>query len=238
MSPMQDAHALVIGIANYQYINKLPREVLNDAQDIHDLLTNPQYCGYPEDNVRLLLDEQATQSAIRRELSDLAERSSPESTAFIYISSHGGRILAGPNEGEYLLPVGVEVEYDDEGNIVLEADGQPLLAADTAISSSDPSLTANVTDTTTIGFAPGALELDRQGKAKIREILGTRSLREQLLAVRRCLADLVAWHTAHAAAAKTGRLPPDWLESLSAQAQRMLDRWDQHMVEMKAHVQN
>ena len=88
------------------------------------------------------------------------------------------------------------------------------------------------------GLAPGALELDRLGKARIREILGTRSLREQLLAVRRCLADLVAWHTAHSPAAKTGQIPPDWLGSLSAQAQQMLDNWDQHMAEMKAHVQN
>jgi hypothetical protein len=137
MSAMDNAHALVIGIANYRYINKLPKEVLNDAQDIHDLLINPQYCGYPEDNVRLLLDEQASQSAIRQQLADLSERSDPESTAFIYISGHGGRILAGPNEGEYLLPVGVEVEYDGEGNMVRDADGQPLLAADTAISSTE-----------------------------------------------------------------------------------------------------
>ena len=117
-SAMDNAHALVIGIANYQSINKLPKEVLKDAQDIRDLLVNPQYCGYPEDNVRLLLDEQATQTAIRQELADLAERSDPESTAFIYISSHGGRVVAGPNQGEYLLPVGVELEYDEEGNRV------------------------------------------------------------------------------------------------------------------------
>lgn len=88
------------------------------------------------------------------------------------------------------------------------------------------------------GIAPGAIELDRQGKARIREILETRSLREKLLAVRRCLADLVAWYAAHFPAVKTDQLPPDWLDSLSAQAQRMLDKWDQHMVEMKAHVQN
>ena len=88
------------------------------------------------------------------------------------------------------------------------------------------------------GIAPGTLELDRQGKARIREILGTRSLREKLLSIRRCLADLVAWYTAHFSAARTDQLPPDWLGSLSAQAQRMLDKWDQHMLEMKAHVQN
>jgi hypothetical protein len=132
---MDNAHALVIGIANYQYINNLPEAVLKDAQDIRDLLTNPQYCGYPEDNVKLLLDKAATRSAIRQELDDLAERSDPESSAFIYISSHGGRILAGPKQGEYLLPVGVELERDEEGNVKQDEDDLPLLDADTAISS-------------------------------------------------------------------------------------------------------
>ena len=88
------------------------------------------------------------------------------------------------------------------------------------------------------GIAPGAFEVDRQGKARIREIRGTRALREKLLAIRRCLADLVAWYTALFSAGKTDQLPPAWLDSLSTQAQRMLDKWDQHMVEMKAHVQN
>ena len=55
MSAMDNAHALVIGIANYQQINKLPPTVLKDAQNIHDLLIDPQHCGYPPDNVGLLL---------------------------------------------------------------------------------------------------------------------------------------------------------------------------------------
>ena len=47
MPAMDNAHALVIGIANYQQINKLPPTVLKDAQDIYDLLVAPQHCGYP-----------------------------------------------------------------------------------------------------------------------------------------------------------------------------------------------
>ncbi len=79
------------------------------------------------------------------------------------------------------------------------------------------------------GAAPGALELDRRGKAAIRELLALRALRDQLQAVRSCLADLVAWQAAH--------LPDDAdpvLKDAPAQTRHMLDRWDQHIAEMGA----
>ena len=105
MPAMDKAYALVIGIANYEQINKLPPIVLKDARDTRDLLFDPQHCGYPPDNVQLLLDGEATQAAIRQALADLATRSDPDSTVFFYLSSHGGQIETGPHAGEYLLPV-------------------------------------------------------------------------------------------------------------------------------------
>jgi hypothetical protein len=83
------------------------------------------------------------------------------------------------------------------------------------------------------GAAPGALELDRQGKVAIRELLALRALRDQLLMVRNSLADLVAWYEAHlpgdADQAMEGLLTPSL-----AQTHRMLDQWDRHMAEMGA----
>lgn len=105
MSAMESAHALVVGIANYQKINRLPETVLKDAQDIHNLLISPQHCGYSPDNVQLLLDGQATQASLRQALADLVQRSDQDSTVFIYVSSHGGSVEFGPHAGEYLLPV-------------------------------------------------------------------------------------------------------------------------------------
>ena len=98
------------------------------------------------------------------------------------------------------------------------------------------------------GGAPGGLQLDREGEARIREVLGTHSLRDQLLLIRGCLADLVAFFDKLAPADQAGapadqagapadQADPsafDWLAPLSAQTQRMLDGWDQHMREMKA----
>jgi hypothetical protein len=105
MPGMGNAHALVIGIANYQHINRLPPTVIKDAQDIHDLLVDPQHCGYPPANVQFLRDDQATQAVIRQALGDLADRSGEDAVVFFYISSHGGRVGSGPHAGEYLLPV-------------------------------------------------------------------------------------------------------------------------------------
>jgi hypothetical protein len=107
--PLNNAHALVVGIANYQHVNRLPLTVLNDARDIYALLIDPQHCGYLNENVQLLLDEQATQSGLRQALAELAKRSTADSTVLIYISSHGGRTEAAESSREYLLPMDADL---------------------------------------------------------------------------------------------------------------------------------
>jgi len=119
MSIMDNAHGLVIGIANYQHINKLPNTVLDDANDVHKLLTDENHCAYPPDNVMLLPDEKATQSAVRGALGILAQRSNQESIVFIYLSSHGGRIESGAYAGEYILPV--DTVYTSDGSLAESA---------------------------------------------------------------------------------------------------------------------
>jgi hypothetical protein len=110
---MENAHALVAGIANYQAINPLPPTVLKDAQDIHDTLVNPNYCGYFPNNVQLLLDQEATGDAFRQALSDLDNRSDKDSNVFFYLSSHGGQVESGPHAGEYILPIDVDYTSDE-----------------------------------------------------------------------------------------------------------------------------
>src|SRR5262245_6170447 len=102
---MDNAHALVIGIANYQNIQGLPATVINDAKAVYNLLVDPNLCGYKPEHVTLLSDNDATQAAIRKGLAGLATRCDGDSTVFFYISSHGGRVESGPQAGEYLLPV-------------------------------------------------------------------------------------------------------------------------------------
>lgn len=107
MPAMDNAHALIIGIARYQSldITPLPETVTKDAKDIYELLIDPHHCAYPPDNVQLLLNEQATQEAILQALEKMAKETDPESVVSFYISSHGGRISSGEHAGNYLLPV-------------------------------------------------------------------------------------------------------------------------------------
>lgn len=112
MTIVDNAYALVVGIANYHHINKLPTTVLQDAQDIYKLLISEQHCGYQPNNVQLLLDHQATNEALRQALVSLAGHSNPDSTVFIYLSCHGGQTETEPYAGEYLLPVDTVLSSD------------------------------------------------------------------------------------------------------------------------------
>jgi len=109
---MENAHALIVGIANYKTVNPLPPVVLQDAQDVYNTLVNPNQGGYYPNNVCLLLDQQATQAALRQALADLATRSDPDSVVTIYLSGHGGQIESGPYAGEYILPIDVDYTSD------------------------------------------------------------------------------------------------------------------------------
>jgi hypothetical protein len=103
-----NAHALVVGIAEYKYAPNLPNAVFNDAQDIHAVLQDPTICAYPHDptRVKLLRNSEATKDAILDHLATLAKTSDAESWVFVYFSGHGGQLRWGPDAGEYLLPYG------------------------------------------------------------------------------------------------------------------------------------
>ena len=100
----RNGYALIIGIANYPGVNKLPGTILKDARDIHDLLLSPAHCGYLQANIRLLLDEGAKAEGIRQGLRWLAGSAGPADTALLYFSGHGGRVETGAEQGNYLIP--------------------------------------------------------------------------------------------------------------------------------------
>ena len=96
------------------------------------------------------------------------------------------------------------------------------------------SLTALASRLRQWGGAPGTFQLDRRGKIRIWEMLGMRSLSEQMFAIRDSLADLMAWYAEHPPADQTDPSIRDWLEPLSNQAQHVLEWWDEQMREMRA----
>jgi uncharacterized caspase-like protein len=112
MPALDNAHALVVGIADYANIRRLPR--VQDAQDLAAALVDPALCGYDPKNVTLLLDQDATRDRLRAGIENLGRRCDADSTAFLYFSGHGGQIQQGPNRGQYLLPVDVVYPGDDD----------------------------------------------------------------------------------------------------------------------------
>jgi hypothetical protein len=61
---LDNAHALVIGIADYVNIRKLPK--VQDAEDLAATLVDPTLCGYDPRNVTVLLEQYATQERSAR----------------------------------------------------------------------------------------------------------------------------------------------------------------------------
>ncbi len=103
MSQFTGGRALVIGVANYPNVNKLPQAVLNDARAMESLLLSEDYCVYPPGQVTCLLDNEATLERICAELAKLAADSHAGDTAIVFFSGHGGRSLDS-SENTYLIP--------------------------------------------------------------------------------------------------------------------------------------
>jgi len=96
--------ALIIGIAKYESVVSLPLAVLNDALDTADTLKSPDYCGYLEENVTVLADDEATLEKIREALAELAAIATPDDTVAIFFSGHGARIGQGGGATSALVP--------------------------------------------------------------------------------------------------------------------------------------
>lgn len=103
---MQNAYALLIGIADYYNICPLSKTT-NDAKDLSDTLVNN---GYPQQNLTLLLDQNATKANMSKELNSLARYAQPDDTVIIFFSGHGVQMVGGFSPGEYLCPVEAELD--------------------------------------------------------------------------------------------------------------------------------
>ncbi|MGB8195095.1 MAG: caspase family protein, partial [Chitinophagaceae bacterium] len=86
-----NGYALLIGVGNYPDVTPLPTTV-NDATILHKIFTDPSRAGYPPEQVRLLVNENASGQRILDELDWLADRANknPEATIIVYFSGHGG----------------------------------------------------------------------------------------------------------------------------------------------------
>lgn len=86
-----EAHAVIIGIDVYRDESITPlRFARADAVGMHKLLTDPELGGIPEANTTLLINEDATRTALVRALGvDLQRRVGPNDRVLVYFAGHG-----------------------------------------------------------------------------------------------------------------------------------------------------
>lgn len=78
--------ALLIGINDYQNVKHL-EGTLNDVQALREVLVDRW--GFAPQDIRTVLNEEATHDNILRELGALQQRSAPGDFVFVYFSGHG-----------------------------------------------------------------------------------------------------------------------------------------------------
>lgn len=106
MSKLKNAYALIIGI-KYDF-DKL--DTTGDAQDIAAVLKDEAICGYPPENVKLLIGKEADRKGILAAFKDLQGKTNENSSIFLYYSGHGGLEL----DTFHFIPAGIKSGMNKE----------------------------------------------------------------------------------------------------------------------------
>ena len=130
--PAPKAYGVVIGIGKYKD-ESIPalRYAREDAREIYNILTDPKYGDIPKENVKLLLDEQATIGEIRSAMGTyLARNAAEDDMVCVYFAGHGSPELdptgkADDNMKKFIVPYdakkddlfGYGLSMDDIGEI-------------------------------------------------------------------------------------------------------------------------
>jgi len=147
--------AIVIGISKYadESIRDL-RYADDDARAFYDFLTSPQagMGGFPEDHVRLLVNDDATARNIRSAITTFLKRSAPRDVFTVFIAGHGS---PDPERPDDLYLLGHDTELAD-----LAATGVAVRTIQEAISSAtayNKVLITDVSDAVAGRGAPAAV---------------------------------------------------------------------------------
>lgn len=93
-------HALIIGVGSYQHEPRLNVPItVADAKAVAAVLCDPQYCGYPTEQVSVLSDATASRDGILRALDELSSKVSENDTVFLFFCGHGDY----SDDGDYYL---------------------------------------------------------------------------------------------------------------------------------------
>ena len=93
-----NAYALLIGVGA-----DLAASV-TDATAINNVLVNPEYCGYKEENIYLLTEKDAGKYEILAAMDELIEKTDEDSSILVFYSGHGGFDTLNNEEVYFLQP--------------------------------------------------------------------------------------------------------------------------------------
>ena len=81
-------YALIVGVATYNHMPSL-KYTDDDAYQLYAFLRSPEGGAIPDDNIKILIDDAATNKTIRQELASLASRADKNDVVMLYMSGHG-----------------------------------------------------------------------------------------------------------------------------------------------------
>lgn len=98
--PFDQGFALLIGVGTYAHIPWADVPIThNDALQVQEVLSDPERCGYPENQITVLHDQTATREGVIGVLEKLQKTTKDDDTVFIFYSGHGEY----GTDGEYYL---------------------------------------------------------------------------------------------------------------------------------------
>ena len=97
----EEHFALIIGINKYENLNNLEYAV-NDAKAIKDILISK--FNYKEENIKMLIDEQATHDNIMDEYYNLAKNTAVNDSVLVFFAGHGSTYPSIDKDKGFLVP--------------------------------------------------------------------------------------------------------------------------------------
>jgi uncharacterized caspase-like protein len=105
--------ALVVGIASFQDKVIPPLDyTASDAKSFADVLLSPQYGHFKQENVHVLLNEQATTRHIKEQLNWLARSAGPDDLVVVYIAAHGSPREVDTADVSYIITNDTDIGTD------------------------------------------------------------------------------------------------------------------------------
>ena len=118
-----DVYALVVGVASYEHMRSL-KYTDDDAYQLYAFLKSPEGGAIPNENVKVLVDDQATKENILSSMDMLFSKADENDVVLLYMSGHGleGSFVPSDFDGYSNL-----LTYNSINNILNESDAKHKL---------------------------------------------------------------------------------------------------------------